>query len=69
MSNIDANIHVASRCVYVLSAAAWLFIDSVSGSQIMPCVEMDDHEGLVARLGGDSGPCCGFIPIFARRPK
>jgi hypothetical protein len=32
-------------------------------------VEMDDHEGLVARLGWDGDHCCGFIPVFAWRPK
>jgi len=62
-------IHVTARCLCIISAAARLFIDSVSGSQIMSGVEMDDHEGLVARLGGDSGPCCGSIPIFTWRPK
>lgn len=69
MSNIDANTHVTSTCVYIISAATRLFIDSVSGSKIRPGVAMDDHEGLVAKLGGDGGPCCGFIPIFAWRPK
>ena len=69
MSNIDANIHVTSRCVYIVSAGTRLFIDSVTGSQIMPGVEMDVHEGLAARLGGDGGSCSGFIPTFAWRPK
>jgi hypothetical protein len=69
MSNIEANIYGTSRCVYIISAATRLFNDSVSRSQIMPDVEMDDHEALVARLGGDGGHYCGFIPIFAWRPK
>ena len=69
LNNLRLYVTSRCRCVYVISAASRLFIDSVSGSQIMPGVEMYDHEGLVARLGGDSGPCCGFIPIFAWRPK